>query len=238
MIQRPILALCLLAAVASPAANAAVTTLNFDGAVSTDITNAYSGLTFRAGALSTGPVRTWEAAPVNADTGGNVLGLAARYDLNQADGNAIDVIFDTAVSYVSIRASFLAINSNAFSFSGNPFMAVYSGAGFSAANRLGADVWDIAGDPCLSGNLCQSGYDTLEFNSAAGDIKGIRLSGFAPGANDATRRAIFDTLVYGSQGGGGGGGGGTVPLPSSLALALLGLALTRGVSHLRARPKA
>lgn len=221
--------LALAALLSATAASAAPTTLNFDGAVSTDITNAYPGLTFRAADPSTGPVRTWAAAPLSADTGGNVLGLAATYGLNQVEANAIDILFDTAVSSVSIRAAFTAISDFGFSFSGTPFLAAYNSTTFSAATRLGVDFWNIPGDPCLTGNLCQSGWDTLSWTSAAGDIRGVRITASAPSTGDSIRRGIFDTLTY--DVGSGGGGGGTVPVPTSLALAGLALALLAQASR-------
>src|SRR3954451_9414526 len=45
-------------------------TIDFDGPVSTDITNAYAGLTFNAPLAGTGPVRTY--ASTLADTPGNL----------------------------------------------------------------------------------------------------------------------------------------------------------------------
>jgi hypothetical protein len=234
MFKRSSLAAALLGAAGLLPAHAALTTLNFDGAVDTDITNDYAGVTFRAGLASTGPVRTWAASPLSADTGSNVLGLAARYDLNQSEGNAIDVIFDTAVSFVSVRAAFFNANDFFIGITGNPFLAAYNSDVFSAATRLGTDVWDVTGDPCLTGNLCQSSYDTLSWADPGAAIKGIRLSGLAPDTPfGPLRRAIFDTLSYGSRDDGGPGGGGTVPLPSSLALAVAALGLLAGSARAR-----
>lgn len=224
--------LALAALFSATAATAAPTTIDFDGAVSTDITSAYAGLTFRAGAPATGPVRTWAAAPLAADTGSNVLGLAATYGLNQVESNAIDILFDTAVSFVSIRAAFTALSDFGFSFSGTPFLAAYSSTTFSAATRLGIDFWDIPGDPCLTGNFCQSGWDTLSWTSATADIRGVRITASAPATGDSIRRGIFDTLSYDV---GGGGGGGTVPVPTSLALAALALALLAHASRRASR---
>lgn len=224
MRSRVLKPLALAALCSATAATAAPTTIDFDGAVSADITSAYAGLTFRAGDPLTGPVRTWAAAPLAADTGSNVIGLAAGYGLNQVEATAIDILFDTAVSFVSIRASFAALSDFGFSFGGTPFLAAYSSTTFSAATRLGMDTWDIPGDPCLSGNFCQSGWDTLSWTSAAADILGVRITASAPTGNDSIRRGIFDTLTY-DVGGGGGGGGGTVPVPTSLALAGLALVL-------------
>ncbi len=212
------LASLLAAAAAFTAALAAPTTINFDGAVQTDITNAYAGLSFSAPLGGTVPVRTW-TSPV-ADTGNNVLGLSGQnnfYAFNQSNG-AIDIIFDTAVSFVSIRAAFVVATDAFLGIGGTPFMAVYNSATISAANRIGLEQWDIAGDACLTGNFCFSGFDSLAFTSGAADIKAIRLSGsLAPGGG-VSRQAIFDTLTY-DRVGGGGGGGGTVPEPSSLLLA-------------------
>lgn len=214
------LAAALSTALVAPAAQAAATTLNFDGAVDTDITSDFAGITFRPAVASTGPVRTW-AVP-GADTGGNVIGLASTYLLSQTDSAAIDIIFDTAVSFVSVRAMF-AVGVELYTpFAGAfPFMSAYSSDVISAATRLGGDTWNVAGDACLSSStLCLSQWDTLQFSSLSDDIKAIRISGF--GYAGTPRRAIFDTLSY--EAGTGDGGGGTVPEPGSAALAGLALA--------------
>ena len=216
-----------------PSAQAAPTTIGFDSD-SLDITHAYAGLTILAPLAGTGPVRTYQVSW--ADTPGNVLGLSGQnnfYAFNQSTG-AIDVIFDTAVSFVSIRAAFIQASDNFLGISGRPFMSAYSSATISAANRLGIDYWNIPTDPCLNsgGLFCRSDFDTLEFTSASANIRAIRLTGeyFQPGPGTGpSRLAVFDTLSY-DVGGGGGGGGGTVPEPTSAALtalALTGLALTR-----------
>lgn len=77
-------------------AQAALTSLNFDGAVDTAITNDYSGLTFRSPVAANDPVPTWSFA--GADTPGNVLSLGAAFPVIQADGQTIDSVFVTAVS--------------------------------------------------------------------------------------------------------------------------------------------
>ena len=229
-LKRLALAALLPAATAFSAAHAAPTTINFDGAVQTNITNAYAGLTFSAPLAGTAPVRTW-SSPVS-DTGNNVLGLSGQnnfYAFNQSNG-AIDIVFDTAVSFVSIRAAFVVATDAFLGIGGTPFMAVYNSATISLANRIGLDQWDIAGDACLSGNFCYSAFDTLAFTSASADIKAIRLSGFVTPGGGVSRQAIFDTLSYDRVVGGGGGGGGTVAEPSSLLLAGLagaGLLVTR-----------
>ena len=74
-------------------------------------------------------------------------------------------------------------------------------------------MWSLPGDSCLSGNFCISAYDTLEFSSAADDIKAIRLTGSLTATGGVSRRAFFDTLTYGS----------VVPEPASSALWLTGL---------------
>jgi hypothetical protein len=236
----PFAAAALAALLALPAAQAALVTHNFDGVVDTDITNDFAGLTFRAGDPSSGPVRTWAATPAAADTGANVLGVASTFALLQSEANAIDILFDTPVSFVSIRAAFIIVTDFAFGISGLPFMAIYNSDTFSAATRIGFDSWDITGDSCLRGNLCQSGYDTLRWASTAGDIKGIRLSGSAAAMGDLPRRALFDTLSYDVQydpsyGIGNSGGGGTVPVPGSVALAALALGLLGATGRARRR---
>ncbi|MCY7315468.1 MAG: hypothetical protein LH480_07555 [Rubrivivax sp.] len=228
---RKLLALAsLLAAAAGATAQAAPVTINFDGAVQTNITNAYVGLTFLS-ASGTGVARTW-AAPF-ADTPGNVVGLTSTQLLSQTDSAAIDIVFDTAVSFVSIRAMFL-VGVELYTPFGTalPFMSAYNSTTISAANRLGLDTWNIAGDPCLTSNtMCLSGWDTLEFSSLNADIRAIRISGFA--YSGTPRRAIFDTLTYDRAG--GGGGGGTVAEPSSPMLAgLAGAGLL--VSRRRRQP--
>ena len=77
-------------------AQAALTSLNFDGAVDTAITNGYSGLTFRSPVAANDPVPTWSVA--GAATPGNVLSLGAAFPIIQADGQIIDSVFVTAVS--------------------------------------------------------------------------------------------------------------------------------------------
>lgn len=186
------------------------TTLVFDGAVQTDITHAYAGLTFNAPLAGTGPVRTW-AAP-NADTPGNVLGLSGQnnfYVFNQTQG-AIDIVFDQPVHQVDIRAAFVVSTELYGSSSGNPFMAAYNSTVVSAANRLGLDSWDMPADACNSAtSFCVSGWDTLSFTAAGNEIKTIRLTGFAPTAGTAARYAMFDTLTYGVS---------AVPEPSTVLL--------------------
>src|SRR5262245_15580626 len=127
------------------AAQAAPVTVDFDGAVNLDITNAYAGLTFNAPGLF-GPVRTWAYA--GADTPGNVVGLSSppnfNYALNQADTTAIDIHFDTAVDAVSIRAQWVQASDAFLGFTGSlPFMAVYNSDNIIAANRIGLVSWDI-----------------------------------------------------------------------------------------------
>ncbi len=199
-------------ALAASSAKAAVVTLNFDGPVDTDITSDYAGLTFSAPLAGTGPVRTW-ASPT-AHSGGNVLGLSGQnnfYAFNQGTG-AIDIIFDTAVSMVSIQAAFLVATDQFLGIGGLPFLSAYNSSVISAATRIGLDSWDIAGDACLGGNFCNSGWDLLSVSSAAGDIKAIRLSGTMAGTGGVSRLAMFDTLSYETS-------VQSVPEPSSLLLA-------------------
>jgi hypothetical protein len=208
------MAALLAATFATTAAQAQLTTINFDGAVQTSITNAYPGLTFNAPLSGTGPVRTW-AAP-NAQTPGNVLGLSGQnnfYVFNQTTG-AIDIVFDVPVNHVEISAAFLVSTELYTQSTGNPFMAVYNSTSVTAANRIGLDQWNVAGDSCnTSTTFCVSGWDTLSFTSAANDIKTIRLTGFAPTAGTAARYAMFDTLTYGVS---------PVPEPSTLLLSSIG----------------
>ncbi len=209
-------------ALGASAAQAATVTVNFDGAVNTDITNAYAGLTFNAPLAGTGPVRTW-ATPA-AHTASNQLGLSGQnnfYAFNQSTG-AIDIVFDTAVSFVSIEAAFIVATDAFLGIGGTPFMAAYSSDVISLANRIDLDAWNIAGDACLTGNFCSSGWDTLSITSASANIKAIRLTGSLATTGGVSRLAMFDTLTYGSVD--GGGGGGTVPEPTSLALCLAALA--------------
>lgn len=202
------------AMLAAGAAHAQLTTINFDGAVQTNITNAYPGLTFNAPLGGTGPVRTW-AAP-NAQTPGNVLGLSGQnnfYVFNQTNG-AIDIVFDTPVNFVSIASAFVVSTELYSSSTGNPFMAAYNSTTVSSATRIGLDQWDRPADACnTSTTFCVSGWDTLSFTSAANDIKTIRLTGFAPSAGTAARYAMFDTLTYGIA---------PVPEPSTLLLSSIG----------------
>lgn len=217
------------------AAQAAVTTLNFDGPVNTDITSAYAGLTFNAPVPGTGPVRTW--ATPTAQTPGNVLGLSGQnnfYTFNQATG-AIDIIFGTAVSFVSIEAAFVVATDQFLGIGGMPFMAAYSSDVISLANRIAFDEWNIAGDACLGGNFCQSAWDNLSLSSATANIKAIRLSGFMSTTGGVSRQAMFDTLSYGSQ---DNGGGGSVPEPATLALCLVALAGAGAGSRARRRTAA
>ena len=210
------------------AAQAAPTTIDFDGAFNTDISSAYAGLTFGAPFPGTGPVRTWNAP--SAHSGNNVLGLSGQnnfYAFNQSTG-AIDIFFATGVSSVSIAAAFVNATDQFLGIGGVPFMSAYNSSSISLATRIGLDNWDITGDACLGNNFCSSGWDMLSLSSAANDIKAIRLSGFVNPNGGVSRLAMFDTLTYDRvvEGGGGGGGGGSVPEPSSLLLAgMAGLAL-------------
>ncbi len=205
-----------LMAMASAAAQAQTTTINFDGAVQTDITNAYAGLTFSAPLSGTGPVRTW-AAP-NADTPGNVLGLSGQnnfYVFNQTNG-AVDITFAVPVSFVSVRSAFVVSTELYTQSSGNPFMAAYNSTVISATNRIGLDSWDVPSDGCnTSTTFCVSGWDTLSFTSPTANIKTIRLTGFAPTAGTASRYAMFDTMSYGAA---------PVPEPSTMLMSSLGAA--------------
>lgn len=225
----------LLLAAACGTAQAGLTTVNFDGAVDTDIGTDHPGLSFNAGLAATGPVRTWAFS--GADTPGNVLGLAGGFLLNQADGQAIDVVFAAPVQQVSVRALFsTAIEIYARDATASlPFMAVYSTPVASAASRLATVMFDAA-DPCLQANsFCTSGWDGLDYLSSSANIQSIRLSAFAPGGA-VMRRAAFDTLVYGTPGGDGDGGGGNpVSAPGTAALAGLALAAL-SVTQRRRRP--
>jgi hypothetical protein len=210
------------AALLGSAAQAAVVTIDFDGAINTDITHAYPGLTFQSGVPAHGPVRTWTAPSTH--TGNNILGLSGQnnfYAFNQST-DAIDIIFDNAVSAVSIAAAFVVATDQYLGIGGLPFMSVYNSSSISAANRIGLVAWNIANDSCLAGNFCSSGWDTLSFNSSSTDIKAIRLSGSLASSGGVSRLAMFDTLSY-DTGNGGGGGGGTVAEPGSAALASLAL---------------
>ncbi|MDP2008365.1 MAG: PEP-CTERM sorting domain-containing protein [Rubrivivax sp.] len=212
--------LLLAAVLGAGAAQAATVTLDFDGAVNTDITSAYAGLSFNAPVAGTGPVRTWGSP--SAQSGNNVLGLSGQnnfYAFNQSTG-AIDIVFGTAVSFVSIEAAFIVATDQFLGIGGTPFMAVYSSDVISSANRIGLEEWNIAGDACLGNNFCTSGWDNLAFSSATANIKAIRLSGFLASTGGVSRLAMFDTLSYGSV----DGGGGSVPEPTSLALCLAALA--------------
>ncbi len=213
-------------ALLSTAAQAAVVTIDFDGAVNTNITHAYAGLTFDAPVDVHVPVRTWSAP--STDTGNNILGLSGQvnfYAFNQST-DAIDIYFDTAVSSVSIAAAFLVATDQFLGIGGLPFMAVYNSTSLTAANRIGVDTWDIVGDSCLTGNFCSSGWDTLSFNSSSANIRAIRLSGFVNPNGGVSRLAMFDTLSYDT----GSGGDGTVPEPASallVGLAMFGLWATQ-----------
>ena len=208
-----------------PAAQAAPTTIDFDGAVNTDISSAYAGLTLGAPFPGTGPVRTWNSP--TAHSGNNVLGLSGQnnfYAFNQSTG-AIDIFFATGVSSVSIAAAFVNATDQFLGIGGVPFMSAYNSSTISLATRIGLDSWDITGDACLGNNFCTSGWDMLTLSSAGNDIKAIRLSGFVSTSGGVSRLAMFDTLSY-DRVVDGGGGGGTVPEPSSLLLAgMAGVAL-------------
>lgn len=235
---RHTLAAMALSATLAPA-QAALTTLDFDGTPVGDATHAFAGLTLRSGNPALGPVGTFSAS--FADTPGNVLGLAQGQTLlNQHFGQAIDIGFATAVQQVSIRALFsTAIEVYARdALASLPFMAVYRSATPDAASRLAVVTYDAA-DPCLQAtSFCTSGWDTLEYVSGAADIQSIRLSAFAPGGA-VLRLAAFDTLTYGTPGGGGGGdGGGTVPLPGTAPLAALALAGLAAVQRRRPHRRA
>jgi hypothetical protein len=208
-------------------AQAAVVTMNFDGSVDTDITNDYAGLTItKLGSGGTAPVRTWLASDVadpilnvTAQSGSNIIGLTNNAGVSASQNTAIKIVFDTAVSAVSISAKFLQLNFNSFRSSGLPFLSAYSGDLAIPANFLSTDVWNLAGDPCLTNNGCQSGWDTLSISTSGQNIKSIVLGGDLPNTNETAFLALFDTLSYDT----GSGGGGSVPEPSSILL--IGLAL-------------
>lgn len=218
--------------IAASVVQAAPITVNFDGAVDTDITHDFAGLTFSAPGLY-GPVRTWAYA--GADTPGNVLGLSSppnnNYALNQVDGTAIDIHFDSPVTSVSIRAQWVQASDAFLGFSGSlPFMAVYDSDTIANANLIGLVNWNVATDACLLSNglSCTSGWDTLAFSSA-GNIRAIRLTGAAPAQGAPARRAIFDTLTYDA--------GGSIPEPSTLLLAGLAVMGMCTVGRRRFHPR-
>ena len=200
---------------------AATVTIDFDGPVSTDITNSFTGVSFLAPGVD-GPVRTW--ATTEADTPGNVVGLSSppnnNFALNQIDSTAIDIVFDTLQKGVSIRAAFTQASDSFLGYNGSPapFMAIYDSDVISAANRIGLVSWNIPGDSCLNsgGAICMSAYDTLVFNSAATDIKAIRITGAAPPMGNLARLGIFDTLTYSTE-------ALPVPEPSSMLLWAVGV---------------
>jgi hypothetical protein len=223
------LGLFLLSVFVATPASAAPITINFDDPVSTDITSAYAGLTFNAPLAGTGPVRTY--ASTAADTPGNLLGLSGSpnfFAFNQSDG-AIDIVFDDAVSFVSIQSRFVIATDAFLGIGGLPFMAVYNSSTISAANRIGLVEWNNPGDTCLAGNFCFSEYDTLDFTSNAADIKAIRLTGSLSAAGGPSRRAMFDTLTYDVA-------ATPAPEPASLTLLLTGGVLA-GVRRVRRRSR-
>jgi hypothetical protein len=133
-------ALVLLGMMTASSVSASPITIDFDGPESTDITNAYPGLTFLAPLAGTGPVRTY-SAPSFADTPTNLLGLSGFpnfFAFNQSDG-AIDIVFDDPVQSVSIRSAFSIATDFFLGIGGLPFMAVYNSATINAANRIGLE---------------------------------------------------------------------------------------------------
>lgn len=121
--------------------------------------------------------------------------------LNQQESTAIDIVFATPVTAVSIRARFTIATELYTAFSGSlPFMAVYNSNVISTANRIGLVTWDNPSDPCLTAtSLCNSSYQTLSFSSPTANIRAIRLSAFAPRPGSPFRRAIFDSLTTAVQ---------------------------------------
>ena len=155
------------ALLAACVAQAAPIALNSDSAVETHMRNVYARMTFLTLDSGTGPVRTFDL-PSSADTPDNSLGLTTGgIALSYADGRAIDVLFDSPVNFVSIRARFFVDVGLHTPFAGSlPFLVAYNSDIMTSANRIGLGPRDIANDSCLlSDALCFGAYDAL--NSVA-----------------------------------------------------------------------
>jgi hypothetical protein len=183
--------------------------INFDNvADGTVINNTYSGVTFNN---PLGPADIYARSSSSAESPSNVVSVfQTGVPAFDARFGAVEAIFGSAQSFVSIDAAILRLPEGLGDPTNFPKLEIYNAAGF--VTSVGWNFGLIPQPP--AGAI--TGYETLSYTSTANDITKVRfLSGLPGGA--PSNFGYFDNFVYNQN------GTPSIPEPASMALMSLGL---------------